>query len=809
MQTFFKFLAAIVLGMCAQTSFAQTGSLTGSLQDEKGLSIPYANVAVLRSTDSTMVTGSVTDAEGKFKIASPAQGYYFMRLTAIGYRKQTVPAFTITGPEFSKDFGSIALKEDVEVLQEVSVEAQRPTVIAEADKLVVSVEGTAMAAGSTALEVLGKSPGVWVDQEGNIQLNGKSGVKVMIDGRPTYLSARELQNMLASMPAENIKNIEVIANPSAREEAEGTAGILNINLKKNTIQGMNGSVYTGFQYNGVPGYSTGASLNYKKDRWNSSINVDVANRESFKTLAMIREFNQAGDYARFDQDTYESRTDYTPSIKLGTTYELNKNHSLGFNTRLSQHRTEQDFSADMSLVRTNADDNMLIKSATPSLEKINNSTLNLNYLGKLDSAGTTLSANLDYVRLRNNASTRFLNTFTDANGNVEQSQALGNKNPTSYDIYAARLDFSRPLSKGKLELGLKASHVTSDNELDFYAMEGNIQQPVADMSNHFIYRENILAAYTNWNRRLNDTWNVQAGLRAEQTISEGESYTTDQKTSRSYLNLFPSLFVQQKVSDNYQLSYNYSRRINRPRYEALNPYFVYLDPYTVAQGNPHLRPEYTHSFEVIQTIKQSYNLILGYSISEDYSTEIPMQNNETKRTVFVQQNFDRQQTMKAVVVAPVQVLPKWSIFNNLIMAYQSFETNIGNLHQVNESLFFMAQTNNTIKLPAGFTFELSGTYRGPLAHGLYQIDGAWWVNTGIKRSFMDNKLDVSLSANDIFGTLLETGTADIGVNRNYFEQYRGVQDVRINLRYRFSKGAKFESKNKSSELEELNRTGGN
>ncbi|EMR01228.1 outer membrane beta-barrel family protein [Cesiribacter andamanensis] len=810
MQTFYRYLLIIALSLLAQAGFAQSGMLSGSLQDDKGQALPFANVAVMRTADSSLVTGTVTDGAGTFTLKSPQQGTYFLRLTAIGYKNLFSAPFTVSDEGFSKAFGSLILKEDVEVLREVTVEALRPKVVAEADKLIVSIEGTALAAGSTALDVLAKSPGVWIDHEGNIQLNGKGGVKVMIDGRPTYLSAKQLQSLLQGMSAENIKNIEVIANPTAKEDAEGTSGILNINLKKNTLSGLNGSLYAGYLYNRLNGYSGGANLNHKKGPWNSFLNLDMARRPNFREMHMLREFNQPGDWARFDQFSYEEGEEYTPSLRLGTDLDLNERHSIGTTLKLSQYTNEQDFAADMQLRRTLASGNQDIHSKTLNTDVNKTATVNLHYSGKLDSLGTRLTADLDWVRMRSEGEAAFYNTYLGAEGNPQAQEALGNTNPSAYSIYSARVDFTKPLNpKNKLELGLKASHVLSDNKLNFYTLEGALKNPIDSLSNHFIYRENILAAYSTFSSRLSDTWNVQAGLRAEHTNAKGESVSLEQTNSRRYLNLFPSLFVQQKVSDNYQISYNYSRRIQRPRYEALNPFFVYLDPYTIAQGNPQLRPEYIHSFQLTQTYKQNYNLILAYSIAKDFSTEVPVPDLETKTTVFAQRNLDRFQTFRASLVAPYQIMPKWDMFTNSLLAYQTFETVINEEPPVNSQLFFMLQSNHTVKLPKGIVLEVSGTYRGPLAHGLYQAEGAWWVDAGLKRSFLNDKLDLAMNVTDMFHSNEMNGSADIGLNHNYFNQLRSTQSLRLNLRYRFSRGEKFESKSRNSQLEELNRAGGN
>lgn len=428
MQTLYRLILIAALALLSQAGFAQNAQLGGNLTDPKGAALPFATVALFSLADSALVTGAVTDDVGSFTMPSPAAGTYFLKASAIGFKTYISPGFKVADASYTKNFGTIVMQEDVEVLQTVSVEALRPTVIAEADKLVVSVEGTAMAAGSTAYDVLSKSPGVWIDQDGNIQLNGKAGVKIMVDGRPSYLSAKELQNLLEGMSAENIKNIEIIANPSAKHEAEGTGGILNINLKKNTISGINGNVYTSYQYNKMHTYNGGASLNYKKGAWNSFLSLDVSDRKNYRSMLMIREFNQPEDYALFNQQSMEESSSYTPSLRVGADYDLNDRHSIGASANLSQHDASQSFVADMSLIRTDASQNMLVRSATPVEDLTKNSALNLHYVGKLDTLGTKLTADLDYVHLSSLGSSRFLNTYTFAD-NSSTNESLGTLTP--------------------------------------------------------------------------------------------------------------------------------------------------------------------------------------------------------------------------------------------------------------------------------------------------------------------------------------------------------------------------------------------
>ena len=802
-------LAFLVLVM-TQTAFAQSGKLKGTLQDEKGAAVPYANVAVMAVADSALVTGAVTDAEGAFGISSPEAGMYFLRFSAIGYTTEFSPAFEVSGPGFSKDFGGIVLRKEAALLEEVAVEAMRPQVVVEADKMVVSVEGTAMASGSTAFEVLEKSPGVWIDQDGNLNLNGKSGVKVLIDGRSTYLSAKELQAMLEGMSAENIKNIEIISNPSAKYDAEGTAGVLNINLKRNTLSGLNGSLYAGYEYIQLQGYSTGGNLNYKKGNWNSFVSLDVAERPYYRDTKMYRQFNTEGASTIIDQEGRNEASRFVPSLRLGTEFSLNENHSIGAIAKLSYQDSYKLWETESVFTGTDTSRSFHLNAINTTERDYSSATFNLHYQGALDTTGTSVSADLDYAKINNLADSRFLNSYSFPSSPQQRTDLFTTESPSYFDIYSARVDFVKPFNKdSKLEVGLKGSRVVSDSKLRFFQAEGEQSVFIDSMSNDFLYEENIYAAYASFHHRLNDRWNLQAGLRAEKTDARGFSESLKEETPRKYLNLFPSLFVQQQVSDNYQLSYSYSRRVTRPDYEFMNPAVFYIDPYTFTRGNPYMRPQYTQAFKFTQTLKQTYNLILGYDYTTDFIAEVPEQDPKTKQTYFSIGNVERFKNIGATLVAPVEILPIWSVNNNVVAAYQRFSTRLQGAEVQNERFFFNVQSDHTVKLPQEFLLEVNAFYRGPIAYGVYKLDGLWGVNAGIKRSFMEDKLDLSLNVSDILKTVYVSGSANLEGNLNEFNHYTGARGFSINLRYRFNKGEKFESKSSSLELEELNRAGGN
>lgn len=810
-KSFYSLLMLLFMMSIAIPDFAQTpGMLTGIVIDEKEQGIGFVNVAVVQASNASVVTGAIADIDGRFEIKTPAQGKYYLKLSGLGYEQIQTEPFEVTGEKFAKDFGKLQLKADVKTLSEVTVQAMRPTITTHPDKMVVSVEGTAMAGGSTAYEVLEKSPGVWVDQDGNIKLNGKAGVQIMINGKQTYLSGKDLQNLLQSMSAENIKDLEIITSPSSKYDAEGASGIININLKKNMEYGMNGSVYAGYQYNNLSTYTSGATVNYQEGKWNSSASVDVARRMRYRDMDMNRIFNNEGNKSYFDQDGQEESERFAPSLRLNTDYDINDKHSVGAQTSLYYSNSDQIFYTDSYLRDFNPRKDVFVRAENGAKGDYFNGTFNLHYMGKLDTTGTTLSADVDYARINSEENSRFFNRRDSLyfNPPVRVNELLTSTNPTTYSIYSAKVDFAKKLGKvGKLELGVKGSHVTSDNELKFYEVEDTQEVLDVKRSNHFIYKENIYAAYVNYSTSMGKKWSLQAGLRAEQTESEGHSVTNNQTTDRSYLNLFPSLFVQQKVSDNYEIGYKYSRRINRPYYENLNPFIFYLDPYTLAQGNPYLRPQYTNSFELTHTFKQSYNLVLGYSVTEDFIAEVPMQNSKDNTTVFQQDNVDNFENLSATMVAPVRISSKWEMNNNATLTYQRYKKTINTESVLNDQLTFIANSTQNIQLPAGIKVEINGGYQGPAVYGMYKVEDSWWVDSGFKRSFMNDKLDVSLNFTDIFRSRILVVNTNIDGNVNAIDQYQGARSVRINLRYRFNKGKDFDAKKRNVNLEELNRTG--
>lgn len=785
-----------------------SGVLTDSLTREP---IAYASVALLQQGTTKALAGSLTDGSGRFSIPGVAAGRYQLVFSFIGYETKTIRQLTVAAGSPEVAVGTVKLKQTTTQLQEVNVQTLRPTITQEADRMVVSIEGTALAAGKTAFDVLATSPGVYIDQEGNIQLNGRAGVTVMLDGKLTYLSAKDLRNLLEGMSAENIKNIEIITNPPAKYDAEGSSGILNINLKQNQQQGTNGSIYAGYTYNGKQhGYSTGGNINHKSGKWNSFLSLDMARRVGGRDATFTRVFKGEEETVYFDQvATGNYRVQGPPSARLGTDYSLNDRHSLGFTANFTTNFLKNDFLTDTYIGNAPGQPNLYIDANNYMENRFTHFANNLHYLGKFDTLGTTLSADLDYVRISNDGESNFYNYYDSlASSRPVTRDFLYTSTPNHFDIYSAKIDFTKAFEGGrKLELGAKASRVLTDNDSRFYF--NNSEAPVLDLkrTNHFIYDETIYAAYINWSSKLGEKFSLQAGLRAEQTKSEGESKTTGQLTKRDYLSLFPSIFVTQKVTDDYELNYSYSRRLQRPNYGQLNPFFAYRDPYTYWQGNPYLRPQYTHAFSITQLYKKNYSLVLNYQLTNDVIVELPSIVPESSTTIYYIGNADKSENIGLTAVVPIKITKNWETSNTIIVYYDKYQTQVNKELVVNEQASYILQSNHTVLLPLDLRMEVNASYNASEVYALYIVEPLWRVNIGFKKSFMDDKLDISLNANDIFKSQRLIIAAKVGEgNVNDFNQYFRNRNVGLTLRYNFSKGQKLEERRNSS-LEELRRTG--
>lgn len=806
----FKFLTIVFLSLFG-TQFLnaqEEGSLFGNLYDQKEETIPFATVAVVKLPDSTVVTGSTTDFDGIFELDAPDKGTYLVRFSAIGFETVYSDAFEVPGKDFSHNFGAVVLPEEVTMLNEVMVQAWRPRIEMEAGKMVVRVAGTAMAAGSTAFEVISKSPGISADHDGNLSLNGKKGVRIMINGRLTYLSAEQLKTMLEGMPAENIKNIELIHNPSAKYDAEGSAGIINIELRKNVALGFNGSVYGGMEFNKENWYNAGTNLSYNTGRWNTFLNVDVSKRGLVRNQEIWREYTYDFDYDYFHQKGVQKNTRWTPSFQAGADYRLSENHTIGFMGNYAFYNKNENWNTETELGEYDTGDLQTISARNRSEQDYRNGRINVNYEGKLDTLGTKITTNLDYIQLSRNQGSYFTNNYFNIPEDETEVEQLFNRSISDYEILAAQADLEIPLNeRSQISMGVKGSKVISKSDLRFHLGEDSAGELDDTRSNSFTYEEEIYAAHAGYRNKLSDMWDLQLGLRAEKTVGKGISPTMDEVNEKDYLDFFPNIQLSQEVSENYQVAYSYSKRVNRPNYSQLNPFLFYLDPYTYIVGNPDLEAEINHSYGINQTFFGKYMLMLDYSKTEGAIAEYPRTNEETGQAILTMANTTHLKSYSATMIIPVELAPFWNVENTVVLNQTNYEIPYEEGVVENDNLHYSFQSNHRIQLPWEMDLELNGKYTGPVAYGVAIIEDRWYIDAGLKKSFLDDRLNVTLKGTDIFrGSVIDVEAKYPGSNFR-LNQYFNNRGFNINLRYNLNDN-NAQKKSRQNSLEELNRAGG-
>lgn len=756
----FALLALLFAMPCENGLSAQTtaGSIAGTVVDgATGAPAAFATVMLYLQSDSTLVKGDFSDEKGTFLFEPIEPETYFLQLTMVGYADLVVSGIQMKASQQAIDLGTLRMGETMEQLAEVVVTAQKPFVERQADKLVVNVENSAVAVGNNALEVLRRAPGVTIDNNDNISLRGRQGIIVMIDGKQTYLSMTEVANMLKNMPSESIQTIEIITQPSAKYDAAGNAGIINIRLKKDKNQGFNGSVSLTagaglVWFDQLYERGTGnLNLNYRKGIVNLFGSYSKNHQQGANTLHLQRYVRFEDTTTFFDQNSWMTNADRSHSFKIGADINLSKRQTIGFQINGFANNEEIDM-VNTSDIYTNDILSGGIDVDNDRPGHWSNHTYNLNYKATFDSLGRELTADFDYAYYNGNSFDNITTTYLDAEGGATGEERLRSAVPVMVDIRAFKADYVHPLRSGlKLEGGVKGSFVTTDNDVKFELFREDEWSVDSAKTNHFKYDENILAAYVNASRQF-EKWGVQAGLRAEHTRSVGNSITLNKVVDRDYLEFFPSLSLQYQLSDKHQFGLNYSRRIDRPNYQDLNPFVYYLDPFSFVQGNPFLNPMFTHSVELSHTFKGAVTSSLSYSRTEDYITQVTIQNDTTKTTVAINYNLDNFHNYSFNLSSPIPIAKWWMAQTNLNLNYRSFQAEFLGAQLDNRGFTANIYVSNQFTLPKGYSVELSGWYRSPEVDGIFAGRSMYMADFGMSKKILKDKGALRLSLSDIFNT---------------------------------------------------------
>jgi hypothetical protein len=792
-------LPALILWIILSYESLDAQQVTGFTRDDKGKPLSDVSVALKNNKDSSLVKIGISNASGQYEFTPVAPGRYFITVSHIGFLTRNSSSFAIK-QEAITALPDLTLSRVPKELKEATVTAHKPLVEVKPDKLILNVEGSINDVGSDALELLRKSPGVTVDKDNNLSLNGKNGVLVYIDGRPTYLSQGNLADYLKTLQSSSIESIEIISNPSAKYDAAGNAGIIDIRLRKNKAFGTNMSVTAGYAIGTYSKYNGAFSVNHR-DR-NLNIFGDYSyNHNSYEGYST--QYRTQMDTFFLQKTVLVTRSD-AHNYKVGADYFIDSKNTLGVivNGLTSTYQVTSNAGTSIVYVPKNQTARLLQADnrTTGSRDHVN---FDLNYRFA-DSSGHELNVDADYGLYHFRSNQYQPNDYFDSTGKIPlYSNNYEMIMPSDIDIYSFKADYETNLAKGKLSLGVKSSYVSSRNVYEEYDVDhnGGVSHSIMDSlnSNDFDYKENINAGYANYTRTLN-RWIIQGGLRAENTNGKGVStgykeawgynradhYTPyDSSFPRHYTDLFPSASVTWNKNPKQQWTLSYSRRIDRPSYQYLNPFEFKIDDYTLSRGNTTLRPQYTNSVGLTYSWNHKLTGTLNYSRTRDLETTL-IDTIDGSKSLIERQNVATQDVASLSINYPFEF--KWySGFVNGTGFYQLNKANFGAGRAIDLNVFNATiYSQHTLRFGKGWTGQIDQYYSSPnVWTATLRVRSQWSLDAGVQKTVMGGSGTFKVSVTDIFHTFTWEGTSLFAGQNTRIVGGSETRQLKLFFTYRF------------------------
>jgi outer membrane receptor protein involved in Fe transport len=622
MRKFTLFISLILIASFARAQ--QNGKISVTVFNDQNLPVENATVELLRSKDSILVKTALSDKSGLTEFENIKFNSYILRAAAVGLNTTYTNSFALNESQTLVQLPSISLKQmPASQLQNVTVSAKKPFIQKLTDRIVVNVESSMLNAGSTAIEVLERSPGITLGQNDNISLRGRAGVIIMIDGKPTPMSGQDLANYLRGLPSSAIERIDIITNPSAKYDAAGNSGIIDIRMKKDQRFGTNGTFTAGIGQGKYPKANTGATLNYRNKKVNIFGNYNYAYRENLNHLIINRNFYDNGVFkGSDDKDNYGHQSFNSNTARIGADFFPSKKTIIGFVVNGTLNGFDR--KANMTTIVNNEQNQPDFKflSLGTNNDHFKNAVSNINFKHTFDSTGKELTADLDYGIFKSSSLTRTTSSFYNLDNTPKtEDDILDGDQRGDLRFKTGKIDYVNPMKKGaKLEAGFKTSFVSSDNDAKFWQILSGGPEVDSGKTNRFFYNENNNAGYVNFSKQYKK-FDFQLGLRGEQTNLKTRQVQGDKRYKNDYFRLFPSAFFNYKLKEEQTLGISVSRRIDRPGYSQLNPFLFQIDPSIYGTGNPFLKPQMTWSYEMSYTVK-SLNFTIGYSYTTVVQTVV-------------------------------------------------------------------------------------------------------------------------------------------------------------------------------------------
>jgi len=788
---------------------AVTGKVAGKIVDDKNQPVSYATVTLMRA-DSSVVNGDLSKDDGTFSISPTGLGHFVLRIESIGVATKFI-AVNVTTDSNQKDLGSVRLVQTQKSLNEVSVVGEKPVVEMKVDKKVFNVEKNITTAGGSATDVLQNVPSVSVDADGNVSLRGNSNVTILIDGKPSTLLGSDVTSALQSLPAGSIESVEVITNPSAKYDAQGTTGIINIVLKHDAKLGINGSATLGAGTNDK--YNGNLSLNVRKGKWNAFLNSSFRLNSSWNDVTTDRT-DKKPDSATGITHSYHT-FEHVPRHfdgnfnTIGVSYDPDKFNSFTLTENVNiMHFGFKDYSNYNVYSNSNETgssifhDNRYSEFAGGPVS----SSSALDYRKKFKKKDEELSVDATYA-YTTIKKTNTYKTYLDSNGvslpySPISETSPGSGNNTTVNVWA---DYTDPLftANGKLGLGFKSQFYWF-NSSGVPLVDSTGRQQVVDQTlvSDYSYKQQIHAGYVNWNDQIGK-FSYQAGVRLEDAEYDGSGYVPTYATfHNSFLNLFPSAFVSYQLPNQQSIYLNYSRRTNRPGFMQLLPFKDFSNPGTVNMGNPGLVPEFINNIEFAysKSDNKGNNIIVStyYTYTENLTERItrPITAadsvnglNPAMGLLSTPLNIAHGQTYGLEGTGHFQILPIWDATLNANFFENKLTVGNNNIYGIpdNSGFTWFGKVNTSVKLPKGFTLQVNANYESPKVVAQGTLSDTWWMDVAVRKNFFKNKATLVLNCSDIFNThrFITNYNTDY-----YVETINRVKETRvgnITFTYRFGK----------------------
>jgi len=808
-----KKINLLVLAFSILSTAIYSQSISGKLLDEADEAIQFANVVLYYAQDSSICKIEVSDENGAFSFSGVSSESYFVKTSFVGYEDIETQPFDFQEGS-NKELGTLTFEISATELEVATVTARRAMVEVKPDRTVFNIEGTINASGSDGISLLRKAPGVVVDNNNNINVLGRSGVLVYIDGKRLPISGDDLTNYLQSLSSDQIDKIDIITNPGAKYEAEGNAGIIDIKLKKDKSIGTNGSISSSFSMGQKPQFNTSLNANTRTKKFNVYGSLGGNLNERFNDI----EFTSVQNNIYLDEIANFVNSQQGLNLRLGVDYFLSSAHTFGVlinsnNSTGDSNDTDRiEISSDP--MRINIDSTLLATTDAERDFSQNSINLNYRYAPKSD---FSINADVDYGLFDINQYRLQPNQFFQSNG---QSDLLSEvivefDTPRKIEIITSKIDIEQKVNQVTLGYGAKLSIINSENSFEVFDVINSNSIRDDRRSNLFDYDEHVYAGYINLSSKLNDFWSFSSGIRAEQTNTTGDltAYLPEfeeDPIDQSYLKFFPNIGFTYSKNPMHLFGINYGRRINRPDYQVLNPFNNQLSEISFEKGNPNLQPEIVNNLELSYTWQYRYNFKLSYSRTTDQITRLIGPDDTDPRASFINwDNLAEQTIYNANMSLPIDITPKWSSYINAGIAYIDNQADYGDGAVVDiQTMSYNLYQQQTIKLPKDYVFEISGYYAGPgVWGGVFLYDSSYSLNFGIQKKFFNKKLNVKLTANDVTYQSFWSGSSEFD---GLISEGRGQWDSRrvgISLNYNFGNQNVKSRKRKTGIEDEQKRVG--